>query len=121
MKSTKADLEKRCEALDREASVLRCALADTLRGEGKAFRNKYRTLRVSRPTSACGGIVVITDPHGLVSADYWERYSQDELRAISYLIDGTDTAYNRELDGRRAVINEAQQWVREQLKAEGMK
>lgn len=111
-KMSRSDLEARCDALNHESSVLRCALNDVLKGDVKWFgRSPYR-LGVCRPTSACGGIALVQSS-GMTNAYYFERYCQTELSHIACILTGEDNELNAELLMRRSLIESAKQFVRE--------
>lgn len=94
-----------------ESTVLACALNDVLRGDVKWFGRGEYSLGVTRPASACGGIAVVRQC-GIVSAYYFEEYSQRELNHIALIVTGEDAEHNRELLRRRAAIEDAKAYIR---------
>jgi hypothetical protein len=117
MKTTRAQLEGSRTQLDTENTVLSCALNDILNGDVKWFgHSRTFSIGVIRPASACGGIAVIRN-NGTSRAAYCEQYFRAELAHISMCITGENTDYNRELLVRRSVIESAQAYLSERLRA----
>lgn len=111
MKTTKADLIQRNRDIERRIEPLELALADLARDRVTWFgRGDYR-LGISRPNGAAGGIVIVRAE--IVTADYWETWSQRMLAHIAAVIGGQDSDYNRELQRIRDVIESAARFVRE--------
>jgi hypothetical protein len=114
---SKSDLIARNAVLSREVDVLSLALSDLSNGAVKWFGNSiYFSLGISRPRSACGGIVLIKG-QGLCTAFYWDMWHGEALAQISACITGEDSEHNRDLLRRRSAIESAAAYVSEQLKA----
>lgn len=115
--TTKVQLLADNSRLSTENTVLSCTLNDILNGDVKWFGNSCEySLGITRPRSACGGMVVIRCC-GTSSARYWEQFAREELTHISFVITGENTEHNRELLRRRSAIEAAQAYVSQQLKA----
>lgn len=115
-KATKLDLLANVAKMRHENSVLYLALADAVNGaESKTFKGGRYSLTVSRPTSACGGVVTVKAEGSFVGAHYFEDYARSESEHIGRLVTGENNDYNRELLSRRDAISEAVKWRNERL------
>lgn len=105
----------RIAELQKENSVLACALSDLANLGAKWFGNSREfSLGVTRPQSACGGIAIVRRS-GTVSAYYFEEFARSELAHIAAVITGENTDHNRELLRRRSAIEDAQAYVSDAL------
>lgn len=114
---TKSDLLQRNAALSKDNDVLSLALNDVVNLGAKWFGNSRQfSIGITRPNSACGGICIVRRS-GTVSAYYFEEFAQAELSHIAIVITGENTDHNRDLLCRRAAIESAHAYIREQQKA----
>lgn len=109
---TKQQLTEENKALDLQNTVLSLALADLVNGtESKSFGGRKFRLTITRPTSACGGVVIVS-AETFVGAYYFDTYARDCLAHIAAVITGEDNDHNRELIRRREIVETAQAWLR---------
>lgn len=97
-----------------QVSLLEIALSDACHSQTQWFGARPYRIGISRPTGAAGGIAVVLC-HGVASAHYWDHFYASEMAHISACITGEDSECNRELSKRRATLETAAKWVREQL------
>jgi hypothetical protein len=117
MKHTNAQLRDRIAQLEKENTPLLLALADLVRGETVWFgRGEYR-IGISRPHSACGGIVIEQMSGSTCGAYYFSEWAPRALEHISYVITGENNEANAELLRRRKAIEQAQAHISAALRA----
>ncbi len=115
---SRIDANTRCDALDTENTVLRCALNDCLNGNVKWFGNtRAFQIGVARADSACGGIAIVRADGTMISCDYVDRYCPQALTHISLCLTGENTEHNRDLLKRREAIESAVAFRNEALRA----
>lgn len=121
MKKTKLSRDvanARCDSLDMENTVLRCALQDCLNGNVKWFGNaRAFSIGVARADSASGGIAIVRANGSVIACDYMDRYCGAELMTIAHCITGQTSEYQTELLCRREAIEAAIAYRNEALKA----
>lgn len=111
MITTKQDLLARCARMERENEPLSLALSDMVNNRVVWFGRAPFRLGISRAAGAHGGIVIVNHD-GMISADYWEQFSRNQLEHIGACITGENTEHNRELAKRRDTIEQALAHVR---------
>jgi hypothetical protein len=108
---------QQCAELDKQNTVLLLALNDQVNGKTKWFTVFGHKLGVSRPDSACGGVVIAQSVGGVAMAHYWETYKRETLAHIAAVITGEASEHTRDLMRRRSLIETVSAYVAEQLRA----
>jgi len=111
MKTIKQKLAE-FDGIDRENTVLTCALSDFVKGKAHKIGTTADqfTLYISRPESGCGGIAIVNDG-GTVRAYYFEEAYRQQMERFSLCLTGEDTELNRGLMLRRSRWEEARKFI----------